>query len=409
MTHTDRPLRLLVLSWNYPTVAAPQRGLWVERMCEAMGDTAEIHVIVPTPWVPPGLPVPALARFRNVPHREQRGRITIHYPRVAGSVEYHTHSFDARLARAAVVRCARDLHTTTPFDLLHAHFIYPDGVVGAAVGRALNIPVMTSEHAFWTPWLADLHSQRRQVDANIGDVALVTCVSAFLMEDVARVAAGRVRTDVLPNVVDDVTFTTGPEPYDPHELLFVGLVRATKRVDVLLEGFARARRELPLLRLRILSSNAFQAYGSNRRSMHQTIQSLGVEDAVTVVKGASPLEVASAMRRAAFVAVSSARRETFCSVAAEALACGTPLIITRCGGPEDFVTADDGVMVDADDPVAFAAGILKGMATRQRFVGDDMRRRIVMRFGRDAWRALATKVYRALIESHPTAPSPRAP
>jgi len=32
---SERRLRLLVLSWNYPTLAAPQRGLWVQRMCSA--------------------------------------------------------------------------------------------------------------------------------------------------------------------------------------------------------------------------------------------------------------------------------------------------------------------------------------------------------------------------------------
>lgn len=400
MPQTDRPLRLLVLSWNYPTVAAPQRGLWVERMCDAMSATAEVHVIVPTPWVPPFVPVRSVARFRDVPRTERRGGVTIHYPRVLGSIEYHTHSLDARLARGAVLRCARALHAQRPFDLLHAHFIYPDGVVGAEVGQALDIPVMTTEHAFWTPWLVDSPTQRRQVDARLPAISLVTCVSDFLLEDVARMVAGRVPCAVLPNVVDESTFTTGPEVRDPDELLYVGLVRGFKRIDVLLEGFALARRARPSLRLRILSANAFRAYGTNRRSMHDRIVALGIADAVTVVNGASPLEVAAAMRRAAFVAVSSTRRETFCSVAAEALACGTPLIITRCGGPEEFVTPGDGVMVAADDPAAFAAGILDGMARRDSFVGVRMRERIVARFGRAAWSARAGALYRELVRAH---------
>src|SRR5438552_14406016 len=61
-------LNVLVLSWNYPTPAAPQRGLWVQRMAHAAALRARVTVIVPTPWVPPGLPWEALARFRRVPH-----------------------------------------------------------------------------------------------------------------------------------------------------------------------------------------------------------------------------------------------------------------------------------------------------------------------------------------------------
>lgn len=392
-------LRLLVLSWNYPTSAAPQRGLWVERMCDAVSQEADVHVIVPTPWVPPLMPLRSLSRFRTVPVGERRGGVTIHYPRVPGSIEYHTHALDARLSRRTLLRLARRLHAEQPFDLIHAHFVFPDGVVASEIGRALGIPVVTSEHAFWTPWLTDNRRQRRQVDAALPDLQRITCVSEFLRGDVESHLAGRVPTAVLPNVVDDQVFTIGDAPKDPDEVLYVGLVRGFKRIDVLVEGFAIARRSRPSLKLRILSANGFNAYGSNRRAMRDLIAEHGVGDAVSVVSGASPSAVAAAMQRAALVAVSSSRRETFCSVAAEALACGTPLIITRCGGPEEFVTESDGVMVAADDPVAFAAGILRAIGRRETFDGAAMRARIVERFGRDAWRAQALALYRAVVSA----------
>ena len=99
------------------------------------------------------------------------------------------------------------------------------------------------------------------------------------------------------------------------------------------------------------------------------------------------------MRRCAFVVVSSTRRETFCSVAAESLACGTPLVLTRCGGPEEFVTPADGVMVAPDDPAALASGILEAVGKRESFDSDAIRARIVARFGHDAWSARAMAMY----------------
>jgi glycosyltransferase involved in cell wall biosynthesis len=127
--------------------------------------------------------------------------------------------------------------------------------------------------------------------------------------------------------------------------------------------------------------------------MRDLITSLGLDDAVQVVNGADPAGVAEAMRRCAFVAVSSTRRETFCSVAAESLGCGTPLVITRCGGPEEVVTEEDGVMVAPDDPSAFADGIRTAFARRDQFDGEAMRDRIVQRFGRAAWTELAMATY----------------
>lgn len=390
---SDRRLRILVLSWNYPTPAAPQRGLWVERMCDAAALVADVSVIVPTPWVPPLVPVRAVARFRGIPALDRRGAVDVHFPRVPGSIEYLTHDFDARLALPGVLATARRLHAETPFDLIHAHFIYPDGVVAASVGRALGVPVMTSEHAFWTPWLTDRASVGAQVERALPSIELVTAVSGFLRDAIDAYAGDRVALEVLPNVVDDRVFTPSPRQRDPDELLYVGLVRKFKRVDVLLRAVAEVRRTVPSLHLRMLSANAFRAYSADRRAMRDLITSLGLDDAVEVVNGADPAGVAEAMRRCAFVAISSTRRETFCSVAAEALACGTPLVITRCGGPEEFVTDDDGVMVPPDDPSAFADGIRTAFARRDGFDGAAMSERIVQRFGRVAWTELAMTTY----------------
>jgi glycosyltransferase involved in cell wall biosynthesis len=401
MAAGGRRLRVLVLSWNYPTPAAPQRGLWVERMCDAAAEEADVTVIVPTPWVPPLMPLQAISRFRRVRRHERRGSVEIHFPRVLGSIDYHTHGLDARLSAPAVLATARRLHQERPFDLIHAHFIYPDGVVASRLGQELGVPVMTTEHAFWTPWLVDQPKVGAQVDRALPGVSLVTTVSHFLREDVDRYLNGRAETAVLPNVVDDLVFAPAPRQRDANELLYVGLIRKFKRVDVLLRAVAEARRTAPEIHLRVLSANAFRAYGADRRAMRALVSSLGLDTAVHIENGAEPAAVAEAMRRCAFVVVSSTRRETFCSVAAEALACGTPLVITRCGGPEEFVTADDGVMVAADDPSALADGILRARARRESYVPDGLRSRIVGKFGRVAWRAQIMAIYERVASRKP--------
>jgi teichuronic acid biosynthesis glycosyltransferase TuaC len=388
-----RRLRILVLSWNYPTPAAPQRGLWAERMCNTAANDADVSVIVPTPWVPPFVPVQWISRFRGIPGHEHRGAVEVYFPRVPGSIEYHSYRFDARLALPQVLALARRLHRERPFDVIHAHFIFPDGVVASRLGRELGVPVMTSEHAFWTPWLVDQPRFGSQVDAALPGIQLVTAVSDFLRQGIEAYARGRVDTAILPNVVDDAVFSPAPRPRDPDELLYVGLLRRVKRVDVLLRAVAEVRRTVPRLHLRILSANAFRAYASDRRQIHELVSSLGLDSAVCIENGADPPAVAEAMRRCAFVVISSTRRETFCSVAAESLSCGTPLILTRCGGPEEFVTPADGVMVEPDDPGALAEGIIQAIKRRDSFDADDMRCRIVSRFGREAWREQAMAMY----------------
>jgi glycosyltransferase involved in cell wall biosynthesis len=392
---------VLVISWNYPTPAAPQRGLWVQRMAHAAALRASVTVIVPTPWVPPGLPIESLARFRAVPRHVVEADVQVHFPRVAGSIEYYTHVHDARLAGARVRALARRLHSERPFDLIHAHFVFPDGVVAERIGRDLGIPVMTSEHAFWSTWFAQQPREASQVDAALPHIRLIAPVSQFLRDDVDGVLRGRARTTVLPNVVDDQVFHTEPIERDSDELLFVGLIRRFKRVDVLLHALALARKQRPRLHLKILSANAFRAYAQDRREVNDLIDQLGLAAVIRIVPGSDPPAVADAMRRCALVVVSSTRRETFCSVAAEALACGTPLVTTRCGGPEEFVGPEDGVLVPADDPQALCDGILQAMAQRERFDGKSIAARVVARFGRRAWSEQALGIYQQLRQTAP--------
>ena len=198
---------------------------------------------------------------------------------------------------------------------------------------------------------------------------------------------------MLPNVVDDLVFSPAPRARDLDQLLYVGLIRKFKRVDVLLRAVAEARRTLPQLHLRLLSANAYRAYGADRRQMRTLIAELGLEAAVRVEHGADPPAVAEAMRRCAFVVVSSTRRETFCSVAAEALACGTPLVLTRCGGPEEFVHAARRRHGAGGRPGRVGQGIIVARARRDTFIPEGLRSRIVDRFGRAAWTDRAMAIY----------------
>jgi glycosyltransferase involved in cell wall biosynthesis len=388
-----------VLSWNYPTPAAPQRGLWVERMCDNLSADVDVQVIVPTPWVPPF--VGSLARFKSVPARERRGTVEIVFPRVPGSIEYMTHGLDARLALPFVRAAALRLHREKPFDLIHAHFIYPDGVVASHLGRELGIPVMTSEHSFWTPWLEDRPAVGRQVREALPDIDLVAPVSEFEAAILANYAGSRIkRMAVLPEPLDDEVFRPDGGPRDPDELLFVGLIRRFKRLDVLLRALAEVRKQRPALRLRILSAKAL-TYSADRREIDALIDELNLRPALTIVEDNDAAAVAEAMRRCTLVVVSSGRgRETFCSVASEALACGTPLVVTRCGGPEEFVSTKDGVMIEADDPAAMTAGILSALDRRQDFNEAEISARVVARFGRTAWRKRAMELYESLVGEH---------
>jgi glycosyltransferase involved in cell wall biosynthesis len=239
------------------------------------------------------------------------------------------------------------------------------------------------------------------VRAALPDIGLVAPVSGFLENALRSYVGDRISAmKVLPNVVDDSVFRPDAGPRDADELLFVGLIRRFKRLDVLLRALVEVRKQRPAIRLRILSAKAL-SYAADRREIEALIDELDLLSALTIVEDNDAPTVAEAMRRCSLVVVSSGKgRETFCSVAAEALACGTPVVITRCGGPEEFVGPEDGVMIDADDPAVLAAGILAALDRRHEFREAEISARVIARFGREAWRRQAMGIYESLVSSH---------
>ena len=154
--------RVLCLARNYPNNAFPRLGLWTERLVESCVGAADLKVIAPVPYWPP-VPGPTeYRRFRQVTSRERRRGVDVFHPRFLTGPGQVFHSVEGWPYYASVVRCADTLRRSFPFELIHAHFIYPDGWVAAKMARRYGIPFIITEHAAWRPWLNAHPSVRRR-------------------------------------------------------------------------------------------------------------------------------------------------------------------------------------------------------------------------------------------------------
>ncbi len=389
----DTPLRVLTIARNYPNESYPALGIWVQRLVRVSQAVAEQTVISPVPYVPPLLPVGRYERFRRVAkHRIDQG-IEIHCPRVPFGPGMLLHRFEARLIYPFVMRVALRLHRERAFHLIHAHFIYPDGVVAARLGCLLGIPVVTTEHTLWSPWLDENRSVRRQVAQALPHIQVVSVVSRAVRESVMRFLKDESRIEILPNVVDDAfRLRARDEPWDPNQLLFVGVVRRVKGLDVLVRALARLTQNRPQLRLRVLGEPFYGGYRRDEEEVRRLITSLGLEQRVEFSGYAPPEEVARVMRRSALLVVPS-RRESFSAVTVEAIASGTPVVATSCGGPEEIVSENTGRIVPTEDDEALAKAIDDVLRARPSFEGERMRSEVMARFGPDQVAARVHQIY----------------
>ena len=205
-------------------------------------------------------------------------------------------------------------------------------------------------------------------------------MSEALRQSILQLFGDAVPVDVIPNVVDEQIFAAprADEPRDPSHLLFVGLIRHVKGLDVLVRALGHLLPEFPNLHLSVAGGSFYRAYERDAAEVRSLVQALGLTDRVRFLGEVAPNDVAALMRRSALLVVPS-RRETFSLVTAEALASGTPVVATRCGGPEEILTDDTGQLTDVDDPAALAIAIESALA--RSFDRAQLRRYAVERFG----------------------------
>lgn len=169
--------------------------------------------------------------------------------------------------------------------------------------------------------------------AGLRQAARVVCVSTATRDEIlAHGLLAPERLSVIPNGVHP-SCSPAADPLSDAEadrllgpasggidLLHVGSTNDRKRIDLLLQVYAAARREQPLLRL-------VRVGGAFTPEQARMVADLGVKDGILVLPSLSRGVLAAVYRRAALV-LQTSEREGFGLPVVEALACGTPVIAT---------------------------------------------------------------------------------
>ncbi len=380
-------MKTLVLSRNYPNNVTELLGLWVERLVHRLADQCEVQVVSPVPYCPPLPGLPEYSRFRQVKRQRQEGAVTVHHPRFLTGPGRSLYAVGAFLYYLGVRGLVDQLRRDFPFAVIHAHFGYPDGVVAAWLSRRYGTPVIVTEHACWRPWMDQYPSVRRQAVQAARQFAFHIAVSSYLRSTIAHFTGPSERLRVIPVGVDGSIFSrpANSSALKPQQILFVGYINFTKGVDILLKAMQQLLRRQPEVRLVLVGGSIYRNTRLQQEQLHKMAKDLALGDRVVFAGPKSPEEVARYMRESALL-VLPRRRESFGEVLVEALACGIPVVASRCVGPEDIVTEEVGVLVEPEDEHALAQGIEHVLLNRSRYDAMRLRRYALERF---SWERVA--------------------
>ena len=146
-----------------------------------------------------------------------------------------------------------------------------------------------------------------------------------------------------------------------------------KGFDILLKAFSIVYKEKPEVKL-ILGGD-----GPERENLQKLAKILNIEEAVTFA-GALPRENVRLLMAESACFVLSSHVETFGVVLIEALSQGTPVVATKCGGPESIIVSGDGILVEVADVNALAQAMKEVVENPELYDSGSLRQRCLERF-----------------------------
>jgi L-malate glycosyltransferase len=238
-------------------------------------------------------------------------------------------------------------------DLIHAH-VFTTGWAALLIGKLGWIPVVISEH--WSAFPRGILSRSPIYQARLifrlADAVLP--VSHALQRSLEHYGV-KAKFQVVPNVVDTDLFAYSPRASGSSPILRLLAVTSLveyKGLFVLFQALKQVAWQGRRWRLDVVGD------GAEAAEHHLMVVRLGLAANVAFHGALAKKEVAQMMRQADLFVLPSLV-ETFSVATAEALACGVPCVVTRCGGPEEFVTEGSGTVAEPNDAPAFAAALTR--------------------------------------------------
>ncbi|HVU13942.1 MAG TPA: glycosyltransferase [Phototrophicaceae bacterium] len=388
-------MHVLIVPSYYPSPKAPITGIFIQKQAQALHKAGHRVGVLVTPRVNVTLEQARRAGLTSLRTTTRETYFTefpvyrMHwgwFPRVAPPLV-------TLLLRTAGKR-AFDLYCREQGrpDVLHAHNIFYGAYLAAYLGKRYDIPVVLTEHSSsYLEGLVIFPGQAQIVAQTLRSIDARLVVGSSLIGALHKYAP-EVPIDVLGNVIDTHFFTPDDRvlPSTPFTFTVIAQLKERRKgFEVLIEGFQRAfaGRQDVILNIR--------GDGPLKPEIEAQIARLGIGSQVKFL-GYMSMEQLRELIRSSHAVVSSSHVETFAVSVAEAMACGKPVVVTRSGGPEDYVTDESGIIVPPGDPAALAAAMQQLYSNYARYKPETVRAVCVEQFSEEALVSRLQTVYSAV-------------
>jgi glycosyltransferase involved in cell wall biosynthesis len=269
-------------------------------------------------------------------------------------------------------------------DIIHTHFAAP---FGAYLSKKYSIPLVITEHSS--------EMNRQDLPQEVIDRSKVCYQQAEKVITVSSLLADSllsktgIRCKVIHNIIDTTLFSAPKrKEHDGFTFVVTALLSERKRVHQLIPVMT----ELPeTVKLIIVGD------GTERSRLELLIAENALEQRAEMKGLLSREETAQVYSECDCFVLPSAL-ETFGVVYVEAMAAGLPVIATRCGGPEDFVTDENGLLIDVDNQVQLSDAMHYMVENAGKYSSNEIKEYVQSRFSPEVIAKEIISVYKEIVK-----------
>ncbi|MFN7017316.1 MAG: glycosyltransferase family 4 protein [Fimbriimonadales bacterium] len=369
-------MRVIMVSWEYPPRIVGGIARHVQELSEALAaQGVETHVVTPT-----HPDAPDEATERGV-HLHRLGTPPSPYGNFLEGVYAMNAALEARAdALLQALLQGKPTRAQRKPILLHAHdwLVHP---AAKALKHRYKIPFIATIHATEYGRHGGIHSDLSRAinhlewEFSYEAWRVIVCSDFMRGEVIHALNTPYDKITVIPNGVraekfhfefpekERVAFRARFAQPEQPLLFFVGRMVREKGVQILLQALPIIRAELPSVRAVIVG-------GGYRAHLEEFVRFCHLTDAVHFT-GFIPDADLLRLYRVVDVAVYPSLYEPFGIVALEAMAAGTPVVVSDAGGLKEVVRHEEtGIVTWAGNPESLAWGVLRVLqdpvATRRR-------------------------------------------
>lgn len=385
-------MRIAVVSHIYPTRKRPAQATFIKNEAQLIARKHDVDIYLPTVYA-----LPFQLQFQRTREPDEH-KLTVHRFHY---LSFPRNKFSAITRFTLSKRLDRMLYGQPP-DIVHLHWLYPSGLAAPRLKKSGYPVVITIHGGDWNRNLDNSTLEKLKRESVLAADKLV-CVGKRLKNDI--VAEYPELKDKICHISHGVDTDLFKPPDNKKQikqqikwsdktvnLLCIANLYHEKGVDILIPAFASLQK-LKDFHLHIITVNS---ESEAKESIQRLIKKHRIENQVTFYPQQEQKNVVPFLQ-AADLLISPSRKEGFGLVVAEAISCGTPVVATKSGGPEDIITEKTGILVEKENPEALEKGISTISSKLDQYDSDILHQEMKEKFSTTAKRDKLMEVYRSVI------------